>query len=137
MTSPKPTDLRTILRDILDNGLIYWEPQTARGAVAKARMIANAEKAFAEVSPKPTDAVALLKELEFISDERGHYACPICGRETHAPDCRLAKAIADQPADPPGGEPLPIPPHWLDDDSNLPVPDFDAHSAPSPPKDTP
>jgi hypothetical protein len=51
------------------------------------------------ISPKPTDAVALLRELEWIGDEHGHFTCPICLKEVHAPDCRLAKAIADQPAE--------------------------------------
>jgi hypothetical protein len=33
--------LEAMLRETLDKGLIYWEPQTARGAVAKADMKAR------------------------------------------------------------------------------------------------
>lgn len=33
--------LRAALRDTTENGLIYWEPRTARGAAAQAEMIAR------------------------------------------------------------------------------------------------
>lgn len=33
------SDTKALLTEILDNGLIYWDPTTARGHVAKAEMI--------------------------------------------------------------------------------------------------
>lgn len=37
-------DLTEALRDARDNGLIYWEPNTERGAVAKANMLAKIDR---------------------------------------------------------------------------------------------
>ena len=34
-------DLECVLRDARHNGLIYWEPQTTRGAVQRAAMMAR------------------------------------------------------------------------------------------------
>jgi hypothetical protein len=46
-TSPDVAGLREALRDVIDKGLIYWEPQTSRGATNKALMIARCEKLLA------------------------------------------------------------------------------------------
>lgn len=39
-------DLLTALLDTLQNGIIYWEPQTMRGAEAKDKMIKRAQEAL-------------------------------------------------------------------------------------------
>lgn len=41
------------LRDVLDHGLIYWNPNTKRGHVEKALMIARCEKLLATQAPDP------------------------------------------------------------------------------------
>jgi hypothetical protein len=46
-TGPDVAGLREALRDVIDKGLIYWEPQTSRGATNKALMIARCEKLLA------------------------------------------------------------------------------------------
>lgn len=40
-------DLATLLREARDSGLIYWEPNTARGHVAKADLLARIDAAIA------------------------------------------------------------------------------------------
>lgn len=39
--------LREALRDTTENGLIYWDPQTSRGAAAKAEMIGRNQTLYA------------------------------------------------------------------------------------------
>lgn len=41
-------ELLAALRDAADNGLIYWEPQTDRGHVAKAQMLARIRSLLAK-----------------------------------------------------------------------------------------
>ena len=42
--------LAELLHEVRDSGLIYWEPQTTRGAMAKADMIARIDAALSPVS---------------------------------------------------------------------------------------
>jgi hypothetical protein len=43
--------LKALLRDVADNGLIYWGPNTARGAVARADMFARINASLALPAP--------------------------------------------------------------------------------------
>lgn len=45
-------ELLAALRDVLDNGLIYWEPNTSRGAVNKALMIKRCRAALAKAEER-------------------------------------------------------------------------------------
>lgn len=48
VANEKPLPAEVVLRDVVDHGLIYWEPTTSRGYIAKALMLARAERALAE-----------------------------------------------------------------------------------------
>lgn len=42
-------DLKLLLQEARDEGLIYWEPQTSRGAMAKADMLVRIDRALASL----------------------------------------------------------------------------------------
>lgn len=47
-------DVLEALRDARDNGLIYWEPQSARGVEQKALMLARIDAALARAAGRPS-----------------------------------------------------------------------------------
>jgi hypothetical protein len=53
--APAPTPARegveALLREVRDKGLIYWEPQTQRGTVAKADMLRRIDAALTPTPP--------------------------------------------------------------------------------------
>lgn len=63
--------LRVLIRETIDKGLIYWEPNTERGYVRKAELIARLEAALSASShPQATSDTGLARLRERIWQER-------------------------------------------------------------------
>lgn len=60
--TPQPLDAKALLREVADKGLIYWEPNTERGHIAKADMLARIEAALAPSTSTAGDEVQRMVE---------------------------------------------------------------------------
>lgn len=80
----------SLLREVNEKGLIYWEPNTYRGTMAKADMMVRIDDWLAQHATAQRKCRAT--ELESSDDGRSRWVCPDCGPNISGP-CAQGKDV--------------------------------------------